>query len=335
MSSGPVPFRTSNENKYTPSFPSVLYYRDTFGLEPIRENRRFTDSMLTDCSDDTVTTKSTVRNFNIHTNPMMNESMISKMTQSYHVEQLVTNRVLTAHPRTLLILALILFATAVQLLIFSVICLFFDGCPLYIGIFVCLLMILNSLVLAAFVRCAQSRHMLVLSCISASLSFILAVGLFFWNAYLISKENDRPSFTDYDSIAENEGDSGEQSGFGYDNSASNPIVASTRIAMNSLQLVFAPAHAVAAAFALHILYTTVRSLSDQSVVRGYFFSEPTIGHQKILVPIELRQVRQIDDEESDNASIGVQTISLEKSPCMVQVSIEYDKETYLPGDMVL
>ncbi|GMT04500.1 hypothetical protein PENTCL1PPCAC_26674, partial [Pristionchus entomophagus] len=306
MSSGPVPFRTSNDNKYTPSFPSVLYYRDTFGLEPIRENRRFTDSMLTDCSDDTVTTKSTVRTtFNIHNNPMMNESMVSKMTQSYHVEQLVTNRVLTAHPRTLLILALILFATAVQLLIFSIICLFFDGCPFYIGIIVCLSMILNSIILASFVRCCQSRPMLVLSCIAASLSFILAVGLFFWNAYLISKENDRPSFTDYDSIAENEVEL--ESGFVYDNSASNPIVASTRIAMNSLQLVFAPAHAVAAAFALNILYTTLRSLSDQSVVRGYFFSEPTIGHQKILVPIELRQVRHFEEDEADNASIGVQT----------------------------
>ncbi|GMT32813.1 hypothetical protein PFISCL1PPCAC_24110, partial [Pristionchus fissidentatus] len=308
MSSGPVPFRTSNENKYTPSFPSVLYYRDTFGLEPIRENRRFTDSMLTDCSDDTVTTKSTVRTtFNIHTNPMMDESMVSKMTQSYHVEQLMTDRVLTAHPRTLLILALILFATAVQLLIFSIICLFFSFSPLFIGIVVCLLMILNSLVLAAFVRCAQSRPMLVLSCISASLSFILAVGLFFWNAYLISKENDRPSFADYDGIGEDGVEIVGQSSLHHDNAASNPIVASTRIAMSSLQLVFAPAHAVAAAFALHILYTTVRSLSDQSVVRGYFFSEPTIGHQKILVPIELRQVRHIEDEEPDNASIGVQT----------------------------
>lgn len=46
-------------------------------------------------------------------------------------------------------------------LIFSVICLFFDGCPFYIGIAVCLAMILNSIVLAAFVRCCQSRPMLV------------------------------------------------------------------------------------------------------------------------------------------------------------------------------
>jgi hypothetical protein len=34
----PLPYRdTSNSQVYTPSFPPPIYYRDTFGLEPVDE----------------------------------------------------------------------------------------------------------------------------------------------------------------------------------------------------------------------------------------------------------------------------------------------------------
>lgn len=40
------------------SFPPPVYYRDTYGLQPLYE-RKFTDSMTTEGSDDSDATKST------------------------------------------------------------------------------------------------------------------------------------------------------------------------------------------------------------------------------------------------------------------------------------
>ena len=51
----------------------------------------------------------------------------------------------------------------------------------------------------------------------------------------------------------------------------------------------------------------MKSLNGDQVTKGYFFSHPT-GHQTVLVPIELKQVRRINNEQDfDNISIGVQT----------------------------
>jgi hypothetical protein len=54
----PVPYRSQNAQQYTGSFPPPVYYRDTFGLQPINE-RRFSESITTNDSDETGTTKST------------------------------------------------------------------------------------------------------------------------------------------------------------------------------------------------------------------------------------------------------------------------------------
>uniref|UniRef100_A0A0K0DFX4 Uncharacterized protein n=1 Tax=Angiostrongylus cantonensis TaxID=6313 RepID=A0A0K0DFX4_ANGCA len=55
----PIPFRT-NENKYTPSFPPVVYYRDTFGLEPLSDReRKATESGAEGSDNDSIATKST------------------------------------------------------------------------------------------------------------------------------------------------------------------------------------------------------------------------------------------------------------------------------------
>lgn len=52
-----IPHRKSQQ--YATTFPPPVYYRDTFGLQPIN-NRRFTDSITTDGSDnDSLATKST------------------------------------------------------------------------------------------------------------------------------------------------------------------------------------------------------------------------------------------------------------------------------------
>uniref|UniRef100_A0A1I7WMB0 Uncharacterized protein n=1 Tax=Heterorhabditis bacteriophora TaxID=37862 RepID=A0A1I7WMB0_HETBA len=114
----PIPFRT-NDNKYIPSFPPVVYYRDTFGLEPIHDReRRMTESGADGSDNDSIATKSTVRpTMNVHPFAMYEStgSKMTNMTPSYHVEQIVTTRILTANPRTLLTLTLIAFASAIQL----------------------------------------------------------------------------------------------------------------------------------------------------------------------------------------------------------------------------
>jgi hypothetical protein len=72
----------------------------------------------------------------------------------------------------------------------------------------------------------------------------------------------------------------------------NHIVVNTRIAMYSLQIIFTPIQggkfkefclfynilAVCAAGILYILYKNMRSINDNQVLKGYFFSKP-IGHQ--------------------------------------------------------
>lgn len=56
----PMVYRTSNNvQQPTASFPPPVYYRDTFGLQPIN-SRKFTDSIITDYSDnESIATKST------------------------------------------------------------------------------------------------------------------------------------------------------------------------------------------------------------------------------------------------------------------------------------
>uniref|UniRef100_A0A915P0S0 Uncharacterized protein n=1 Tax=Meloidogyne floridensis TaxID=298350 RepID=A0A915P0S0_9BILA len=62
MSTPPVPYRAeSNSQQYTPSFPPPVYYRDTFGLEPVEYLQ---GDCITDSDDESGTTKSTVRHHN-------------------------------------------------------------------------------------------------------------------------------------------------------------------------------------------------------------------------------------------------------------------------------
>uniref|UniRef100_A0A914ZD21 Uncharacterized protein n=1 Tax=Panagrolaimus superbus TaxID=310955 RepID=A0A914ZD21_9BILA len=136
--------------------------------------------------------------------------------------------------------------------------------------------------------------MLIVCCITTSISFVLCVGLFFWTAYLIYGE-DRDI---------------RKEGFDYSRAnllSTNRIVTNTRIAMYSLHMILTPIQALCCAAILYILYETLKSLNEDAVTKGYFFTNPT-GHQTVLVPIELKQVRRFEnDQELENISIGVQT----------------------------
>ncbi|CAD6195090.1 unnamed protein product [Caenorhabditis auriculariae] len=269
-----------------PSYPPIVYYRDTFGL----------DDRRSDSDNDSVTTRSTVRTtFNVlpsqqnttNNNNMMEMSKItnySNISNTYHVEQLVTSKILTPNPHTLLILTLIAFASAVQLLIFSTIAMFYEG-PLPITSLISAFLIVNCLIIITFTRCRPTRCWMKASLIAGALSFVESAGIFFWTALLISDEEKY-----IESVGAHD----------------NRIVTSTRIAMYSFSMVFAPIHAIASALIIFVLRNQL-SISEDVVNHGYFLSEPQLGHQKILVPIELRQMRETTDDETENASIGVQT----------------------------
>ncbi|VDM60342.1 unnamed protein product [Angiostrongylus costaricensis] len=264
---------------------NFIYYRDTFGLEPLTEGSD-NDSII--CIGITVkTTKSFPTMQVIHSLASFIYFVSNKkFSDILFVAQLLTNHVLTSDPRTLLTLTLVAIASAIQLVIFAVICVFYDGCPYYIGVVVGFLLLSNATVVFVFCKCKPSRGWLIASCVAASFSFVQSVSLFFWTAYLVNNE---------DKYIERIG------------AKENRIVTSTRIAMYSLQMIFAPIHAISTAIIVFVLYENLRSQNDEKITHGYFLSEPQLGHQKILVPIELRQVRDMSDEDTENASVGVQT----------------------------
>uniref|UniRef100_A0A915AXY9 Uncharacterized protein n=1 Tax=Parascaris univalens TaxID=6257 RepID=A0A915AXY9_PARUN len=303
MMAAPIPYRCStNSQQYTASFPPPVYYRDTYGLQHLNDShsghRRFTDSVTTVESDDTATTKSTVRTtVNIQNPTLMIDSSTSKgtaMTQSFHVEQMVTNQVLLSNARTLLTLCLVAFGSALQLLVFAIICLFYDGCPYYFAVTISFLLMLNAATVLYFIRYKPTRIFLLLCILCSSVCFIASVALFIWTAYLVYGE---------DKIIRRQG----WSYYEEDLLETNRIVTNTRIAMYSLHMVLTPVQALCCAGILWILYRNLRSIQDDTITKGFFFSQPPLGHQTVLVPIELKQVESLDESEPDNASIGVQT----------------------------
>uniref|UniRef100_A0A1I7RH29 Uncharacterized protein n=1 Tax=Bursaphelenchus xylophilus TaxID=6326 RepID=A0A1I7RH29_BURXY len=278
----PVPFRTASAQKNMGSFPPPVYYRDTFGLQPIN-NHPFSQSITTIDSDNTDTSKSTVRTtMNIyhpiyHNNHRLVESQYTDHS-TYQVEQIVTNQVLILHARALLILILCAFGAAIQLLMFSIICILFDGSPYYFSLIASILFMLNSFLLFYFLRKHHSRNLLTICCFTTTAVFIISVFLFFWTAYLIYEEDQKI----------------RKDGFDFsqaDLQTTNQIVVNTRVAMYSLHMIFTPIQAVCCAAILFILFKTLTSLQDGKILKGYFFSRP-IGHQVIRLTSLLYKFRQ-------------------------------------------
>ncbi|CEF60328.1 Hypothetical protein SRAE_X000206600 [Strongyloides ratti] len=299
MSTPPIAYRSSiNNQQSTPSFPSPLYYRDTYGLQNIYD-QQYSESMITDNSDDTITTRSTIKTtVNLAQAGNMFDSQTSRgtgMTQSYQIEQILTNRILITNVKTLFTISLIAFGTAIQLLMFSTICLFYDGSPYYLSMIFSIIFILNGIILIYFIIRRPCRSLMYISIFTSMLCSILAIILFFWTAYLIYNE---------DRQIRDQGWNFAQANL----LNSNRIVTYTRIAMYSLHMLLSPIEAIACLTLLYHLYNNMKKLKDGTVRRGYFISEP-IGHQTVLVPIELKQVRRLElnDDETENASIGVQT----------------------------
>ncbi|KAF7638401.1 hypothetical protein Mgra_00002082 [Meloidogyne graminicola] len=194
----PVPFRTeSTSQQYTPSFPPPVYYRDTFGLEPVEYLQ---GDSVTDSDDESGTTKSTVRRHNFvrifHSGPSTSCQTIEhrpslsfnqfprrksgfSTTTSNHAtihddqnsqpstiqsmqmeELLLTDKVLfVRYPRPFLWLSTVLLGISLQLLIFSIVCVFFDG--YWAEICFSLFLVINSISLLMFMRYSQTRLMIV------------------------------------------------------------------------------------------------------------------------------------------------------------------------------
>ncbi|EFO24015.2 hypothetical protein LOAG_04467 [Loa loa] len=298
----PIPYRTSSNNLPVGSFPPNVYYRDTYGLQHLIDGcglqRNHADSITTMESDDTVTTKSTVRTTaNIHNVNQMNESSTSKGTvnsPSFHIDQVVTNQVVLMQARTLLTLTLVAFGAALQLMIFGIICVFYDGCPYYLAVIASILFMLNASTVLCFIRYRPTRKFLMLCIAFTIVSFIVAVAIFIWTAYLIYGEDKQIRGQGWSFYEENFLEL-------------NRIVSNTRVAMYSLHMVLSPIQALCCAGILNILFKNLRHIQTDRITRGYFFTQPLIGQQTVLVPIELKQVETFDESETENASVGVQT----------------------------
>ncbi|VDN42311.1 unnamed protein product [Gongylonema pulchrum] len=128
----------------------------------------------------------------------------------------------------------------------------------------------------------------------SSISFIIAVTIFIWTAYLIYEEDKQIRGQGWAFY--------EEHLLGI-----NRIVSNTRVAMYSLHMVLSPVQALCCAGILNILFKNLRLIQADRITKGYFFTQPVIGQQTVLVPIELKQVETLDDSETENASIGVQT----------------------------
>ena len=86
---------------------------------------------------------------------------------------------------------------------------------------------INAIILGYFIKKHPLRVMLIICCVTTSISFVLCVGLFFWTAYLIYGE-DRDI---------------RKEGFDYSRAnllSTNRIVTNTRIAMYSLHMILTP-----------------------------------------------------------------------------------------------
>ncbi|KAL3101455.1 hypothetical protein niasHT_020774 [Heterodera trifolii] len=273
------------------TFPPPLYYRDTFGLEPLAEDEQNlqTEERISVGSDETATTKSTVR----HTirifhpqpsvpGPSLNRLLMfgqrrkqsgfsgvisqqqqqqqgdhgggtgghdimqqSDFSHSFQVEeQLSTNHILLVHHRPLLWLFAVQLGTALQLLIFSVVCVFFDGH--WLGSVVGVLLLLHSVLILLHLRRLRTRPMLA--------------------------ELER----------------------------SNQIVQNARIAMYSLVLIYAPIYAICTFAMFFLFFKNYMANRAGRTHKGFFLTSPSSGHQRVLVPIKLHQVDHIDEEKRED-----------------------------------
>lgn len=267
----------------------------------ISPEARFTDSMTT-ASDDSHTTRSTVRTVNFR-EPVTSASeagTASPITQSVHVEQLLTDNILIHHPRSLLILAFVQLAVAIQILIFGMICSFYNGCPYGTALWTSCLFILNAATGFLFLKLLPKKYMLYVYCGTEWLCLLLTIALFGVTAWLLDAE---------DKVLEDAGWSHVKDHL----LQINRIIENTKIAMYTLHLVLAPIHGMCCGTSAIILCLNCRDAEEGHVRSGYYVSNSPMGHQTVLVPIELKQVKQLpspprqDQRSNSVSSIGVQT----------------------------
>ncbi|KAI3420140.1 hypothetical protein GPALN_003464 [Globodera pallida] len=203
-------------------------------------------------------------------------------------EQLSTNQILLVHLRPLQWLFAVGFGTALQLLIFSVVCLFFDGN--WLGSVVSVLLLLHSVLVLLHLRLIRTRPMLTICIVLSGTTFVLSLFLFLCIAYLIHTEDVRIRSAEFDITnpqAELE--------------RSNQIVQNARLAMYSLLLIYAPIYAICAFAMFFLLLKNYAANGAGRSHKGFFLTSPSSGHQasisRVLVPIKLHQVNNFEVQQ--------------------------------------
>ncbi len=142
---------------------------------------------------------------------------------------MLTGDVIVRHPRSLLLLAFTQFAAAVQILIFGMICKFYDGCPYATAIWTACVFVMNTVLGVIFLKMLPKRPLLVCYFASSVVGVLLSIVLFAISAWLIDCEDRMLREKGWDAIKEHL-------------FQLNRILENTKIAMYSLHMVLAPIH---------------------------------------------------------------------------------------------
>lgn len=182
-------------------------------------------------SSETNTTKSTVKTARFLDYYDFNGSMVESTTQTHRTpkDRLITDIIIIRHPRSILILAAIEMCLSIKIIVFGLICRFYEGCPYLSSIWMGTVFLLVSIFGISFVKLYPKRHILWIYCFLSLICFCLTIILFAITAWLLDTEEHLIRQRGWDFL--------RQRIFEL-----NRIVENTKIAMYALHLILTPAY---------------------------------------------------------------------------------------------
>ncbi|KRX76288.1 hypothetical protein T06_8501 [Trichinella sp. T6] len=223
----------------------------------------------------------------------------------------LTDTIVVRHPRSIIICAAIQLCLAIQILIFAIICHFYDGCPYKSSLWMSTIFCASAILGIVFVKLHPKRMLLLVYTGSTLSSIVLSVILFAITAWLLDKQ---------ERTIRQDGWRHSQPLFEL-----NRMVENTIIAMYTLHMVFTPAHGVCAIVSLILCYYNVVT-PEEELHKGYYVSRSAFGHQTVLVPLSVRTGANLAGtnetahlltmmDQNNSHSKGTQTPIADRSGC--------------------
>lgn len=205
-------------------------------IEDVYDNMKLSNA--SGYSTETNTTKSTVKTAKFFNNYYQDGGideqnfMIESTTQTiqnHPKDRLITDVIIIRHPRSVLILAAIELCLSIKIIVFGLICRFYDGCPYFSSIWIGTVFLLVSIFGVIFVKIHPKRHFLIVYCTMSATCLCLTIALFAVTAWLLDQEEHIIRQKGWDFL--------RQRIFEL-----NRIVENTKIAMYALHLILTPAY---------------------------------------------------------------------------------------------